>query len=554
MTSAAVHSATTARRLTAVAISLWLSLAGTGTAQAAGIQLAAEPGSLHRALLYHLDFATDVDGTPIDEGDTFQAGIPRVLTLLGWDHVPSGTSLRLRIYADSRLVYDDTRPVTREDDGGFVFDLEPSGGVPAGAYVAQLDYNGVPDEIATFAVIPAGAAPGPGTTTPTPAGRSSLTGPVPYANPADVLVVTRASVLRRTLGARADAVLAAAAKVGTLRDLEADGVKRATPDAAIEEVHRLLRAGRYRYLLILGNDDAVPYAHMANPVAADERDVLDSWDLPADWVPSDDPYTDLDGDQWTIPDIAIARIPSSDDADLLLTQLGVNIPTDNGGFALINQKRRGVAEPVLETMAGAMDLDRHYTPPTTPASIPATSRAARYTYILLHGIGVTTDSWVSDLVAWSPEDIKNLDGSWIVKAGGQVDAIGVAQAGVAGGIVDVGACYGGWTLDTIQAPTHKTAANDLALDYLRSGTRAYVADTHISYSAPIGLDGVPVARTGFELLFWRAVVAGASPIDAFQAAKVGLGRALDAAVAAGDSDAAALDYKTIEIMGYLGRP
>jgi hypothetical protein len=130
----------------------------------------------------------------------------------------------------------------------------------------------------------------------------------------------------------------------------------------------------------------------------------------------------------------------------------------------------------------------------------------------------------------------------------------VAQAGVPGGIVEIGACYGAWTLDTTQAPTHKTALNDLALAYLKSGTRAYIADTHLSYSAPQGPNGEPVARSGFELLFWRAMLAGASPIDAFQSAKVGIAAAVDAAVAAGDSDAAALDFKTLEIMVYLGRP
>jgi Peptidase family C25 len=570
-----------ARRIAAAASALVLTIgcAGTGTgvagattraaadpgASTAAVQAApavADPASLGQAVLYHLDFATDVDGTPVDEGDTFEAGGPRVLTLVGWDYVPFGTELRLRIFQGTRLVYDDTRTTSREDDGGYIFAYQPTGGLVTGAYAAELDYNGVPDEVATFIVVPSGSgAPaavpsgtttGPGTPT---TGRPILTGQIPYADPATVLVVTRTAALRQKLGPRTDAVLAAAAKVGTVRDLDADGVSRGTVDAAVTEVQRLLHAGSYRYLLILGNDDVVPYAHLPNPFADEERDALDSWELPSDWVPSDDPYTDLDQDQWIVPDLPIARIPSSDDADLLLKQLGQNVTPEGGAFALLNQKRRSIAEPILGRIDDSVSLERHYAPPTTPDELSRTpARSARFTYMLLHGIGVATDSWVTDIVAWSPVDLSNLDGEWIVRDGNQQPAITVDQAGAPGGVVEIGACYGAWTLDTTEAPTHKTAQNDLALAYLKSGTRAYIADTHISYSAPLLPDGTPVARTGFELLFWQALLSGSSPIDAFQAAKVGIAQALDKAVAAGDGDAAALDFKTLEIMVYLGRP
>ncbi len=548
------------RRVIAVAMSAVVLFGGTGIVQAA--PAINDPGSLGQALLYHLSFATDIDGTPVDEGDVFREGAPRVLTLVGWQYVPSGTELRLRVFQGTRLVYDDARIATRELDGGYIFNYQPAGGVQAGTYVAQLDYNGVPDEVATFAVLPAGAAPSSivptGTTTgpTTPiTGRPILSGPVPYADPAKVLVVTRASVLRPKLGARADAVFAAAAKVGTLRDLEADGVARGTEVAAVNEVRRLLRAGSYEYLLILGNDDAVPYARMPNPFADDERAILDSWKLPADWVPSDNPYTDLDGDEWAVPDLPTARIPSSDDADLLLKQLGQNVPSNGSAFALINQKRRGLVEPVLGRIDDTVSIDRHYAPQTTPQELPATNaRTARFTYVLLHGIGVEADAWTTDIVAWSPESLTNLNGPWIVSDGNQRDAITIAQAGVPGGIVVVGACYGAWTMDTVLEPKKKTAANSLALAYLKSGTRAFIADTHLSYSAPQGLDGTPIARTGFEVLLWTAMLSGASPIDAFQAAKVGIAAEIDKAIAIGDYEVAALNFKTLEIMVYLGRP
>ncbi|HET7676818.1 MAG TPA: C25 family cysteine peptidase [Candidatus Limnocylindrales bacterium] len=512
-----------------------------------------QPSSLGEATLYHLSFATNLSGAPIEEGDVFPVGVPRVLTLLGWDRAPVGTEFRLRLFQGDRLVFEQARTVRTRTKSGYVFNYSPPGGVPAGEYSAQLDYNGVPEEVATFRVVEgAGGTQPSGSRQGTGSGRS---GPIGYADPSSVLVVTRASVLRAELGESAwQQVAAAAARVGTVVDLEADGVTRSDPAATIAEVQRLLRAGSYRYLLILGNDDAVPYARVANPFAADERKALEGWQLPADWLPSDDPYTDLDGDQWATPDLATARIPSSDDARLLLTQLGeVSVP-DGGTFALVNQKRRSQAGAVLETIDDAVFVDGYYVPPTEAGEIPATDAArARYTYILLHGIGVTTDAWSGDIVSWRPRDPNDLTGEFEVGHGGQVDGMTVAVAG-AGGVVNVGACYGAWTLDTVQEPVHKTADNSLALRYLRAGTRAFVGDTHLSYSTSITPEGPFVGRTGFEVVFWRTMLAGASPIDAFQEAKRRVSAVIGEAIAQGDGETAALNLKTLHMMVYLGRP
>ncbi len=122
---------TAARRAAGLLVVAILVAGAPATLQAANA-LPGEPPSLHEAVLYHLDFATDIDGTPVDEGDTFVEGVPRVLTLVGWDFVPAGTDLRLRVYQGTRLVYDDTRTTTRERTGGFIFDYQPAGGVKAG--------------------------------------------------------------------------------------------------------------------------------------------------------------------------------------------------------------------------------------------------------------------------------------------------------------------------------------------------------------------------------------------------------------------------------------
>jgi hypothetical protein len=521
------------------------------------VETPALPPSVGSSILYHLQLATDIDnaGNPVGLGTSFASGTQTIFGLLAWDYVPAGTELKLRLFQGERFVSESSHTVLNESSGedsgvGFVYAFHADAGFADGEYTVEVDYNGVPDEVVPFTV-------GGGELAEEVLGSGTQSGPIPYAKPSDVLVVTRASVLRANLGSRTDEVLAAARRVGDLHDLEADGVTRSTPDVTVAEVHRLLRAGHYQYLLILGNDDAVPYVRMQNPMADSEADALADWQLPADWIPSDNLYTDLDGDQYGTPDLAVARIPSSDDADLLLTQLSDIVPPDGSGFALVNQERKSQAGIVLSQIASMTRVQLEYSPPVEGASFGANPDAAnaRYLYVLLHGIGVLTDSWAANTVAWQPSSESHpLDHEWLVVDGAQVDAVTTESNPTSHGVVQIGACYGAWTLDTVQAPRHKTADNDLALHYLKSGTRAYIADTHLSYSVPLGPSDTPSGRTGFELLFWKAIAGGMTPIDAFQAAKVGTARAIDELVAQGDIDSAQVTLKTLHYMVYLGRP
>ncbi len=515
------------------------------------------PPSVGQSVLFHLQLASDIDtaGNPIGQGTQFASGATTIFGLLGWQYVPAGTELRLRLFQNDRFVDETAHTVVNasgagQDGAGFVYPFHSSGGFPDGAYTVEVDYNGVPDEVVPFTV-------GGGGQYDQVIGTGAQSGPIPYAKPSDVLIVTRVSVLRRNLGSRTDEVLTAARRVGDLHDLEADGVTRSTPDQTVAETQRLLRAGSYRYLLILGNDDAVPYVHLKNPLADSEASALADWELPADWVPSDNFYTDLNGDQYGTPDLPVARIPSSDDADLLLTQLSDIVPPDGSGFALVNQERRSQAGIVLNAIGSMASVQLEYAPPTDGATFAKNSTAAnpRYLYVLLHGIGVQTSSWAANTVTWQPGSQSDPLGSeWAVVDSSQADGVTVESNPVSHGVVQIGACYGAWTLDTTQAPQHKTADNDLALHYLKSGTRAYVADTHLSYSVPLGPNDTPSGRTGFELLFWRAIASGMTPIDAFQAAKVGTAAAIDQLVAAGDIDSAKITLKTLHYMVYLGRP
>lgn len=530
------------------------------------------PPSEGNAIIYHLLFASNIEqqsGLPIGLGDTFPVGTQAILAMLGWGRVQPGTELGIRIYLDDRFLGESKHTVQNPTNSGFVVPFTAEGGFTAGQYKAEVTYNGVPDEVATFQVVDANAGGTPGTpglpTTP-PIGALPTggdLGQVGYADPATVLVVTRSSVLRSKLGAQADQVLQAATAVGQLQDLDASLGTGATIDwhTAVSDVQTRLRGGQFKYLLIVGNDDAIPYAQLPNPMAAQEKEDLDPWQLPADVVASDDPYGDLDGDQLGVPDIGVARIPSSEDAQLLLTQLGTVTTPANGAFALINAQRRSQAGVVAGLISNSVSVESHFVPPTQPDQLPQTTEGkTRYLYVLLHGIGVTTDEWAGDVQAWKPLDASNpFAAEWAVSVGAQTAGMTIPFAASAGTIVNVGACYGAWTLDTIQEPKHKNATNNLALSFLKSGTRAFIADTHLSYTTGSTPGGLLIGRTGFEIALWQGITGGASPIDAFLSAKKALGETtlqLIQAAQQGQSvgDAINLNMKTIHHMVYLGRP
>ncbi len=545
------------RRLAAAALALVLLASAPGSL---GTRTSAAPTvapSVGNAILFHLQLATDIDqsGNPIGQGTSFPTGTQAIFGFLGWGYVPAGTELRVRLFQGDRFTYEAAHVVQNEsgpegENEGFVFPFYIDAGFPAGDYSVEVDYNRIPDEVVPFTV-------GDGAQYDAVLGSGGQTGPIPYKDPSEVLVVTRESVLRANLGSRADAVLAAAGRVGDLHDLDAGGVARKTPDAAAAEVQRLLRGGSYKYLLIVGNDDAVPYFHVENPLGDSEASALADWQLPSDWLPSDNFYTDLDGDPYAVPDLPIARIPSSDDADLLLTQLGEIVPPDGGAFALMNQERRSQAGLVTGAISQFAQVRLAYAPPTSAQAFGGNADAAnaRYLYVLLHGIGVLTDAWSANTVVWEPTNTdKPLDHEWIAHESNQVDAVTAESNPVSRGVVQIGACYGAWTLDTVQEPVHKTADNSLALHYLKGGSRAFIADTHLSYSTVTGPGDTPQGRTGFEYLFWKGIGDGMAPIDAFQAAKVGIAQAIDVLVEAGKVDAAKTNLKTLHYMVYLGRP
>ncbi len=525
------------------------------------------PSSLGLATLHHTLLATDIDpatGALIGGGETFPAGTQQILALLAWDSAPFGTQLGVRVLHEGILVHEQTHDVERTSgefiEGefarrsvGYVMPIAPEDGFADGTYQLDVSFNGLPDESLYFTV---GGSADPATLV----GEGDDTGPIPYKDPSTVLVVTREAVLRENMGAATDDVLAAAELVGEVHDLDEGGVVRDTAEVAGEFVRELLTEGEFQYLLIVGNHDAVPFYEMANPYGEEEEGELVGTQLPFEWLPSDDPYGDIEPDAFETPDIAVARIPSSDDPELLLTQLGTNTPPDGHGYALINQKRRSQGGTVVAAMNTASAVELNFAPPTMSEEFAAGNASnARYIYVLLHGIGVLTDAWAADIEAWFPADTEEaepFESEWSVKLVDQTAAVSLEHPPASSGLVSVGACYGAWTLDTTHpaGPPHKTAENNLAMHYLKSGARAFVADTHLSYSVRQDLDSLPVGRTGFEKVYWKGIGEGLAPIDAFQAAKEEMSQAILVLALSGNPVAARITQKTLHYMVYLGRP
>ena len=157
------------RRLAAAALALALFAGAPGRIGPAASAAPTLPPSVGNAVLFHLQIATDIDGSgnPIGQGNVFPEGTTLIVGLLGWSYVPAGTELRLRLFQGDRFAYETSHVVVNETgtDGGsigFVFPFHASSGFPAGDYSIEVDYNRVPDEVVPFTVGSGGAArPGP---------------------------------------------------------------------------------------------------------------------------------------------------------------------------------------------------------------------------------------------------------------------------------------------------------------------------------------------------------------------------------------------------------
>jgi hypothetical protein len=236
------------------------------------------------------------------------------------------------------------------------------------------------------------------------------------------------------------------------------------------------------FVLIVGDPDVVPMGIVPNPT--DDGDV----------VFTDDIYGDNDHDALGMLDIPVARIPDGQSLELLMAQLSPSSVPDGGDFTLANSKRPhagGVATQVF----GA-DRVLLWSLPTRHEEVQTSQVDVRHSYFMLHGGSWDTTVW------WGEEEI-------------YPEAFTVAEAS-SEGIVLSGACYGSYTFS-------RTPENSITLSFLRSGARAFVGSTGITYSPlwPSGPGATGPMRHDalFHEAFLSAAASGDAPLAAFMEAK-----------------------------------
>ena len=261
----------------------------------------------------------------------------------------------------------------------------------------------------------------------------------------------------------------------------------------------------------MGDPDVVPFAVLPNPT--DDADVLFT----------DDVYGDNDHDALGLPDIPVARIPDGWSMDLLLTQLGASSLPAAGDFTLANTKRPH-ADGVATQVFGA-DRVLLWSLPTQHAQVDTSQVGVRHSYFMLHGGSWDTSVW------WGEEDV-------------YPQAFTVQEASSEGFVLS-GACYGSYTFG-------RTPDNSITLSFLRSGARAFVGSTGITYS-PLWTGGPnptgPMRHDAvFHEAFLTAVHRGEAPLAAFMEAK----EQMADVCRLGDSTPAEL--KMVHEFIYFGKP
>jgi hypothetical protein len=226
-----------------------------------------------------------------------------------------------------------------------------------------------------------------------------------------------------------------------------------------------------------------------------ERDNFQVW--------SDDAYGDRDGD--AVPELPVSRIPDGGDAALLLGALtrppARPWPGKLGGL-------RNANRPFADLVYRKLDAQgRMYRCESDIPGHPPYPLQCDHLYLMLHGNwyegtvlrGEDEDGYP---VAFSLEDIPSPPPQ----------------------IVFSGCCYGALVATQIardarqDAPQKaRTAADSLAIAFLKNGTHAFVGCTAIHYSpdlAPFNYLGEPMHR-----YFWESIAAGVPPALALYRAK-----------------------------------
>lgn len=291
--------------------------------------------------------------------------------------------------------------------------------------------------------------------------------------------------------------------LGRLGLLPADVTDPASVTRLVQAVTQRLcwTEEQVRYLLILGDDDVVPFHRLENPALDADASLL-----------SDYPYG-AHADAHLLPALSVGRLPDVG-LELLLSALaaaadahralarGAPATAAAGAFGYSASVWKRAARQVFEPIGDPRAL--RLSPPLSHRELPAAGPAGpRYRYYNLHGLEDAAE-WFGQLdpafpadypgfpMALRPEDLPSAPGS----------------------VVFSEACYG--------AHLQGRAVHDsMALTHLAQGSLAFVGATGVAYG---GLDGPLVAADRLARDFWRGVDAGLSAGLALAGAKAGLVR------------------------------
>jgi len=262
-------------------------------------------------------------------------------------------------------------------------------------------------------------------------------------------------------------------------------------------------------VVLLGGVDVVP-SRITDAVPAElqglpglkslrlkERDRLQVW--------SDDAYGDLNGDG--APEFPVSRIPDGGDPTLLLGALA--LPPARpwpGRIGGLRNAKRPFADLVYRNLDANGRMYRSASDIPEMPPYPLTN--CDHLYLVLHG------NWHEGTV------LRGEDEDGYPEAFSTRDIPNPAPQ-----IVFSGCCYGALCATQVArdaqpgAPQQgRTAADSLALAFLKNGTRAFVGCTAVHYSPdlePSTYLGEPMHR-----YFWEAVAAGIPPAKALYLAKV----------------------------------
>lgn len=261
---------------------------------------------------------------------------------------------------------------------------------------------------------------------------------------------------------------------------------------------------RMHFVLIIGGDGIIPFFRLPNPTEDPDREVI-----------SDAPFAG--GENWLLPQRAVGRIPDgdSDVPDLLLTLLEGAIlaqqkgGTENSGFLqkLRGKKSLGLSAQIWQKAAALVyspigsRRGLEVSPPATDvAFLEKYQEVPALAYFNLHGVE-NSPYWYGHQAGESEEQFPIA-----------LTPQNLAWAPVSSSVVYSEACYGAqfWG---------RKAEESLALSFLKSGARAFVGSTAMSYGS------LEPPLSGADLLgmnLWRGLLRGYPVGEALRRAKLGL--------------------------------